>query len=180
MSARRPASVPVRYAPITFIHSCGSSAAVPILNSSGVVPSLSESPRLLVVDDSESIRVFLRYFFKMEGIQVEIFASPRQALDSFRAAPQSYLGLLTDCEMPGMSGVELAYEVRRVRADVPMIIFSTSVTVLGSARFLKQGFVEALPKPVTLERLRAAVRGALGKEFAAGSAPLPPPRPAAK
>jgi DNA-binding response OmpR family regulator len=120
-----------------------------------------------VVDDNESIRVFLRHFFNREGIPVEILDSPVQALELFRAEPQNFSMLLTDCEMPGMSGLELAHEVRRVRADLPMMIFSTSVTVLGPNRFLSQGFVAALPKPVALEHLRAAVRGILDPNYPA-------------
>lgn len=180
MSAQNPASVRAANAFITIIHTCGSLAVFPGLNTSGVVPTSSESPRLLVVDDNESIRDFLHHFFRMEGIPVEIFASPRQALARFCAAPHAFSGLLTDCEMPGMSGLELAQEVRRVRADVPMIMFSTSVTVLGAARFLKQGFVHALPKPAPLVMLRAAVRSVVGKESAAAASPPPVPRPAAE
>lgn len=120
-----------------------------------------------MVDDNESIRMFLRHFFRLEGIPVEILDSPVQALELFRAEPKLYSMLLTDCEMPGMSGLELAYEVRRVRADLPMVIFSTSVTVLGPNRFLSQGFVAALPKPVALDQLRAAVRGILDPNYPA-------------
>jgi DNA-binding NtrC family response regulator len=120
-----------------------------------------------VVDDNESIRVFLRHFFKLEGIPVEIVDSPARALELFRADPQHFSMLLTDCEMPGMSGLELAHEVRQVRFDLPMVIFSTSVTVLGPNRFLSQGFVAALPKPVALDRLRRAVRGVLDPDYPA-------------
>lgn len=126
-------------------------------------PNPTEARRIMVVDDNESIRDFLHHFFSMEGLPAEIIGSPHRALDLFRSAPQEYTLLLTDCEMPGMTGLELACEVRKLRADLPMIIFSTSVTVLGERRFLNQGFMEALPKPVALTRLREAVRGAMVK-----------------
>lgn len=90
------------------------------LNTSALVADSSLMPgRVLVVDDNESIQVFLRHFFKLEGIPVEIIDSPVRALELFQAGPGQYSMLLTDCEMPGMSGVELAYEVRRLRADLP-------------------------------------------------------------
>ena len=111
----------------------------PFLNSSAPVSQPPPLPgRILVVDDNESIRVFLGHFFRLEGIPVEILDSPVRALELFRAQPKLFSMLLTDCEMPGMSGLELAYEVRRVRADLPMVIFSTSVTVLGPNRFLSR------------------------------------------
>lgn len=123
------------------------------------------------MDDNESIRVFLRHFFKLEGLPVEIIASSHEALARFRAAPQDYAMLMTDCEMPGMNGLELARQVRQVRPDLPMMIFSTSVSVNGAERFLQTGFQAALPKPVALDRLRSAVRKLLECELPGPSAP---------
>lgn len=133
-------------------------------------PSTESLPtRILAVDDNESIRVFLRHFFRLEGLPVEIIASPHEALSRFRAAPQDYAMLMTDCEMPGMNGLELARQVRQVRSDLPMLIFSTSVSVNGAERFLQFGFQAALPKPVALEQLRSTVRKLLE-----GDLPSPP------
>ena len=128
--------------------------------------------RILAVDDNESIRAFLGHFFRLENLPVEIHGSSRAALERFRAAPQDYSLLLTDCEMPGMTGLELARQIRQVRQDLPMIIFSTSVSVQGPGPFLKSGFVAALPKPVALDTLRAALRNALP---AVPASPAPQP-----
>ncbi|MBI5800185.1 MAG: response regulator [Verrucomicrobia bacterium] len=125
--------------------------------------------RILVVDDNEAIRAFLSHFFRLEELPVEMFSSPYAALERFLAAPQDYSMLLTDCEMPGMSGLELANRIRRARADLPMVLFSTSVTVLGPKQFLSAGFAAALPKPVALEKLRAAIRGVLDTDVSPAS-----------
>jgi DNA-binding NtrC family response regulator len=113
------------------------------------------------VDDNEAIRAFLKHFFRLENLPVEIIDSARTAWERFQAAPQDYSMLLTDCEMPGMTGLELAKRVRQVRADLPMVIFSTSVAVHGPKHFATQGFVAALPKPVALDTLRSTIRNAL-------------------
>jgi CheY-like chemotaxis protein len=93
------------------------------------------------VDDNESIRTFLAPFFKLAGLPVEII---ELALERFKARPYACSMLLTDCEMPGMTGLEPAKRIRRERADLPMMIFSTSVTVLGPAKFLSAGFSAVL------------------------------------
>ena len=134
-------------------------------------PAPSLPGRTLVVDDNESIRAFLRHFFKLENLPVEIVASGPAALERLRAAPQDFALLVTDCEMPGMTGLELARQARALRADLPMIIFSTSVTVHGPERFLTLGFVAALPKPVGIDKLRAAVRHTLARELPPATAP---------
>ncbi len=106
--------------------------------------------RTLVVDDNESIRAFLRHFFKLEELPVEIVASGPAALERLRAAPQDFAMMMTDCEMPGMNGLELARQARALAEDLPMIILSTSVSVPGPERLLKKGLPEAPPKPVAI------------------------------
>ena len=144
-------------------------ASLDLLTPPAELPPL----RILAVDDNESIRAFLVHFFRMENMPVEIHESSRAALERFRAAPQEYSLLLTDCEMPGLTGLELARQMRMVREDIPMIIFSTSVSIQGPEPFLKFGFMAALPKPVALDKLRVALRNAL-----ACPPPATPARPA--
>jgi CheY-like chemotaxis protein len=139
-----------------------------VLSTQTAALSSPDTRRILVVDDNESIRAFLRHFFKLEHLAAEIIESPHLAWERFQAAPADYCLLLTDCEMPGMTGVELAQRIRQQRADLPMILFSTSVAVHGPEHFATQGFVHALPKPAPLDQLRAAVRDALGQTPSAG------------
>ncbi len=123
------------------------------------------------MDDNEAIRAFLKHFFKLEELPVEIIDSARVAWERFQATPKEYSLLVTDCEMPGMNGLELARRVRQLRADMPMILFSTSVAVHGPKHFAMQGFAAALPKPVALDTLRSTIRGALVTEPSSDSKP---------
>jgi CheY-like chemotaxis protein len=133
-------------------------------------PGEKPSARILAVDDNESIRTFYRHFFRLENLAVEIIGSPHEALEKFRAAPHDYSLLLTDCEMPGMNGEELARRVRQVRADLPMVMFSTAVTISGPQPFIAAGFQAALPKPVGIDKLRTTLRAAIGSASPATTA----------
>jgi CheY-like chemotaxis protein len=49
---------------------------------------------------------------------------PEAALDAVRAEPQAYDVFVSDHKMPGMSGLEVARELSRIRPDLPVIIIS--------------------------------------------------------
>ena len=125
------------------------------------------APRWFVVDDESMIRnlaeLILRRF---SDADVQACADAREALDCMSAAPSDDLELVvTDLNMPGMSGLELA---RRVHAFAPRakVLFTTgSALELPDERTLRaQGVDLLLPKPFGVGELLAAVRRLCGPE----------------
>ncbi len=82
---------------------------------------------VLVVDDNETNRLILARQTEAWGMNARPTASPREALDWLRAGEPFELAIL-DVQMPGMDGVELANEIRKIRdaTELP-IVFLTSV-----------------------------------------------------
>ena len=52
------------------------------------------------------------------------FSSSAEALAAFRAEPERYDLVLTDQTMPDLTGTDLAREIRRLRADIPIVLMS--------------------------------------------------------
>jgi len=114
---------------------------------------------ILLVDDEENLLYAVRRMLARLGYRVEAYSDPSRALNAFRAAPDSYDGLVTDLMMPGMTGTELILAVRRTRQDLPAMLFSSYFDEAHVSDQLEP--VTKLSKPVDLAGLARAVRDTL-------------------
>ncbi len=109
---------------------------------------------ILVIEDDGSVRMLLAQVLADAGYQVYEAADGRQGLDRFRMQPVDLV--LTDLEMPELSGLELILELTRAFLDVKVIAMSgAGADGLQTARLL--GARQALPKPLDLPTLLHAV-----------------------
>jgi two-component system cell cycle sensor histidine kinase/response regulator CckA len=79
---------------------------------------------ILIVDDEESVRSFVRHLAQSAGYEVMEAAGGEEALailHQFAPGPEL---LLTDIVMPGMSGLELAAQAHHLRPSMPVIFMS--------------------------------------------------------
>jgi len=122
--------------------------------------------RVLFVDDEPSLTDVTRRMLERLGYNVVAHASSTDALAAFRADPSAFDVVISDLTMPVMTGAQLALEMRRVRANVPVILSTGYLDRLDpdTARALHAR--ELLIKPYTTEDLATAVRRALA-DFAA-------------
>ena len=81
-------------------------------------------PSVLCVDDSEDILLICRTVLESGGYQVFTAASGPEALQLLQTHPVN--AAIIDSMMPGMCGTDLAREIKRVAANVPVIMFSSS------------------------------------------------------
>ena len=80
--------------------------------------------RVLFLDDNEELVSALVKTLSRQGYRVSGHTVPEAALDAVRAEPQAYDVFVSDHKMPGMSGLEVARELSRIRPDLPVIIIS--------------------------------------------------------
>ncbi len=120
--------------------------------------SSDNGKRILVVDDEEPIRSFLRDAFEQHGYAVIEAASSEEALAIL--ARESVPLMFLDLKLPGMSGVDLC---RRIRSDHPIacIYAMTGYTSLFELADCREvGFDDYFIKPVDLKQfLQAAQQG---------------------
>jgi excisionase family DNA binding protein len=127
--------------------------------------SLGERPRVLVVDDEEAVRDLLAKTLTMADYDVDAAPDGPSALDRLRAA--DYDLLITDLKMPGMDGLSVIRESRRIRPDLAVIIITGYSTEASAIEAIKIGVAGYLTKPFRLPRILAATARALGEPMPA-------------
>jgi two-component system chemotaxis response regulator CheY len=123
--------------------------------------SLTLSPStILVVDDDPDIRSLTRTFLEHEGYAVYSSGDAERAAQIFKSAPQIDL-LVTDLYMPHWSGMELAFELKALRSELPVLLISGGmVDEVQKGRLQEEGW-SFLAKPFRLPELLATVHRVL-------------------
>lgn len=105
--------------------------------------------KILIVDDERAIRDLTAAYLRQDGHQTAFAASGPEALTLLRA--ESWDMVISDFQMPAMTGAELAAESKRLRPDLPILIMSGR-TLTPPAH--TDGFLQ---KPFTAEELKEAL-----------------------
>jgi CheY-like chemotaxis protein len=116
-------------------------------------------PRVLVVEDSRTVRAALVEALTGAGFEAVAVTDATEALDAL--AHRRFNLVLADYQLPGMNGLNLLAALRGTDADFPLILYSGSMTPELAAQARDFGVSAVLEKPISLERLVAAVRAAL-------------------
>jgi DNA-binding NtrC family response regulator len=118
--------------------------------------------KILVVDDDPSFRRVLEYQLKEAGYNVSCAADGKKGLELFSEG--LYQAVLTDLEMPELSGGELLRQVKKQAPDTPVIVITAFATVDSAVDAMKAGAFHYLTKPLNRDALLHTLRNAL--EFA--------------
>src|SRR5262249_50114668 len=125
-----------------------------------MTPQLT-SPSLLVVDDEVDTCRNLSDILTDLGYHVDIAHDGPSALDLVRQTP--YDVALLDLRMPGMDGLTLYREIKKLRADTVAIVVTAYAGSGTADEALTAGAWQVLPKPVELPRLMGLVDEALNQ-----------------
>ena len=108
-------------------------------------------PKILVVDDEESVRELLRDLLENEGCRVYLAPGSREAIGLFEA--HQFDAIFTDVGMPGMSGWELAHVIRERNETIPVAVITGWGEAVGSEE-QKQARVDwVITKPFSAQRI---------------------------
>ena len=124
-------------------------------------PAVVGTPRVLVVDDEASIRDLLSKTLALAEYDVDLATDGRTALDRLRITP--YDLLIIDLKMPGVDGLAVIREARRLKADLPVIIITGYSTEASAIEAVNLGVSGYLTKPFRVPRVLAAAAKALGE-----------------
>ena len=114
--------------------------------------------KILVIEDEERIREFLKRGLSFEGYQVETAADGQTGLDLAREEPPDLV--LLDLMLPGMDGLEVC---RRLRAasEEPILMLTAKETIEDRVVGLDAGADDYLVKPFAFDELMARMRALL-------------------
>jgi excisionase family DNA binding protein len=117
--------------------------------------------RVLVVDDESSIRELLQKTLALAEYEVDTAPDGRAALERLRLG--NYDLLIADLKMPGMDGLTLIREAKRLKTDLPVIIITGFSTESSAIEAVNLGVAGYLTKPFRVPQVLAAAARALGE-----------------
>lgn len=123
--------------------------------------SLTGTERVLYVDDEKDLVGLAKKMLERLGYTVDGVTSSTDALERFKAAPDRWDLVITDQNMPRLSGEALAQEILAIRGNVPIILCTGLGDAVDKDRARAMGFRGHLAKPAVGKDLAAAVRQAL-------------------
>jgi two-component system response regulator HydG len=112
--------------------------------------------RVLVVDDDPDIAMFVRAAVERAGMVAQTCNDPLEALTV--VARQSFDAVVTDIQMPGMSGLEFLDRLRQLHPDLPVAVMTAHASVDYAIDALRRQADEFLVKPMRKDDIVAAVR----------------------
>jgi len=111
---------------------------------------------VFIVDDDAAVRETLASLFESVGLQVKVFASAQEFLQT--KLPDCPSCLVLDVRLPGMSGLDFQSELRKANVQAPVIFMTGHGDIPMSVRAMKAGAVEFLTKPFRDQDMLDAVQ----------------------
>ena len=121
----------------------------------------SRQLRILLVDDEPLLRRVFNTILTRLGHQPVVFEDPREALEAFNAAPDTFDLVITDYMMHGLTGADLGRKIRETSPSIPMILCTGFSDSTSEADARPIGFSVFLKKPFTKQNLFYAIEEAM-------------------
>jgi CheY-like chemotaxis protein len=117
---------------------------------------------ILVVDDEPDVELLFRQHFRRDlrggRFTMEFAQSAKAALERIAdASDRSLILILSDINMPGMSGLELLPQAKAARPDVPVIMITAYGDADTKRKALESGAEALLTKPIDFAMLRGEI-----------------------
>ncbi|MCK4248359.1 MAG: sigma-54-dependent Fis family transcriptional regulator, partial [Candidatus Omnitrophica bacterium] len=109
--------------------------------------------KILVVDDEDSIRFFLKEALEPQGYLIETASSGEEAVAKVKVC--SYAVVIMDIKMSGMSGFEAIEQIKKINEDLVVIILTTHGTEKMGIEAVEKGAYDYFTKPFDIDKMRS-------------------------
>ena len=120
--------------------------------------------RILFIDDEELIVEWGKATLERFGYTVTAVRDSREALNIFSSDPSQFDLVITDHTMPGITGVQFAKELLKIKPDIPIILCTGHSETVSPDIAREAGIMEYLMKPLAKQELAEAIRRVLDKK----------------
>jgi len=114
---------------------------------------------ILVVDDERNILTSVSRALGLEGYEVEVAGSAEIALD--KLAKQTFDAILLDVQLPGIDGLAMLDELRRLEITTPVIMMSGHASIEVAMEATRRGADDFIEKPIGSDRLALSLARSL-------------------
>jgi DNA-binding NtrC family response regulator len=116
-------------------------------------------PRILIVDDEQSMCDLLETDLRLRDFAPSCFRSANEAFEAF--CREDFEIVLTDLKMPGMDGIRFCSRLVANRPDVPVIVMTAFGSLETAIAAIRAGAYDFVTKPIELELLAVILRRAI-------------------
>jgi len=114
--------------------------------------------RILIIEDEPGIALFLKEGLQEESFAVDVANDGPSGLELATVNDGEYDLILLDWMLPGLSGIEVVRQLRKIGSQVPVIFLTARDTVQDTVFALEMGANDFIKKPFSFEELLARVR----------------------
>ena len=121
-------------------------------------------PVVFVIDDDQSVRDGLQGLIRSVGLQVRMFGSTQEFLESER--PDVPGCLVLDIRLPGMGGLDFQRELAKSKINLPIVFITGHGDIPMTVQAMKAGAIEFLTKPFRDQELLDAIQLGIARDRA--------------
>ena len=122
-------------------------------------PAAAPTGRVLLVDDHRKVREAMADILRQAGHTVRSLSSAAEALDALAA--ESYDVIITDLQMPGMTGLQFIRTLETIRHGAQILMVTAYASVTTAVDAMRHGTFDYIEKPFGVEQLEQLVERAL-------------------
>src|SRR3989344_344368 len=122
---------------------------------------MTTKPRILVVDDEESLREFLEIMLKRENYEVSTAENGEKALKLLKQ--KSFDLVMTDLQMPKVHGMEVLAKAKDMDPELVVIVITAFGSTESAVEAMKLGAYDYITKPFKIDEIKIIIKKALEK-----------------
>lgn len=119
---------------------------------------------ILIIDDELSMREFLKILLEKDGHTVELASDGSSALKL--ATKGDFDLVISDIRMPGMSGLDLLAELKKLNTELPVIMITAFASPDDAVTAMKNGAYDYITKPFKVEEIKKVIKSATARKSA--------------